>query len=184
VGDDQLRLGVGVHEAHEMVGDRREAATAVNEDRHAPVGGQGEHGCETLVVQEEALRARVQLDAAGAEVETARRLVDRILREIEANEGDEHAARAVGGGERAVVRGSKSRLAVGLVHTESEGVRDAVPCQKGHQLLVRRDEPVDVATDVDMSIEDLRPVGERLANLLAVFADQPAGALERFLHGA
>ena len=43
VGDDQLRLGVAVDEPREVVGDRRQAAAAVDQDRHAPLGRELEH---------------------------------------------------------------------------------------------------------------------------------------------
>ena len=95
VGDDQLRLGVGLDEPREVVGDRREAAAAVDQDRDAALGGELEDRREPLVVQEEALRARMELDPAGAEVEAAGRLLDRLLAQVEADEGDEAAVRAL-----------------------------------------------------------------------------------------
>ena len=48
------------------------------------------------------------------------RLLDRLLGEVEADEGDEDALRALAGGERAVVGGAEGGLAVGLVHAERE----------------------------------------------------------------
>ena len=89
VGDDQLRLRVRVDEAREVVGDRRQAASAVDEDRNPPLGGQLEDRRKPLVVEEEALRARMELDPAGAEVEAAIRLADRILAQVEPDERDE-----------------------------------------------------------------------------------------------
>ena len=85
VGDDQRRP-VAVDEPRERVRDRRQAAAAVDQDRHLPIGRQLEDRREPLVVEQEALRARVQLDAAGAEVEAARRLLDRPLGEVEPHE--------------------------------------------------------------------------------------------------
>jgi len=51
VRDDQLRLRVRVDEPVQAVGDRRQAATAVNQDRYAPLGGDREDGREPLVVE-------------------------------------------------------------------------------------------------------------------------------------
>ena len=79
VGDDQLGVGIRLHEAGQLLGDRRQAAAAVDQDRNAPLGSEREHGRQPLVVQEEPLRARMELDPPGAEVEAARRLLDRLL---------------------------------------------------------------------------------------------------------
>ena len=110
----------------EPLGDRRQAAAAVDQDRHAALGGQLEDGREPLVVQQELLRPRVQLDPARAGVEAARRLVDRALREVEPDERDEAALGARRVVERAVVRGAKAGMAVGLVEAEHERARDPV----------------------------------------------------------
>ena len=93
VRDDQLRL-VGVHQARERVRDRRQAAAAVDQDRHLALGGQLEDGREPVVVEQELLGPRVELDPAGAEVEAARRLLDRALREVEPDERDEARRRS------------------------------------------------------------------------------------------
>ena len=89
VGDDQLRLRIRVDETPEVVGDRRQAAPAVNEDRNPPLGRQLEHRRQSLVVQEKALGARMELDAAGAEVEAPLRLGDRVLSQVEPDERDQ-----------------------------------------------------------------------------------------------
>ena len=102
------------------VGDRRQTTAAVDQDRHAPLGGKLEDRREPLVVQQELLRPRMQLDAARAGVEAARRLLDRALREVEPDERDEPALRALRVGERAVVRGAEARVPVGLVEAEHE----------------------------------------------------------------
>ena len=72
VGDDQLGV-VALDELGQAVGDRRQAAAAVDQDRDAAVGGELEDRREPLVVQVELLRPRVQLDPARAGVEAARR---------------------------------------------------------------------------------------------------------------
>ena len=92
VGEDQLRAGMVVDELLEPGGDRRQAASGVNEDRHAALGREREDRHEALVLGNELLRARMELDAAGAEVEAARRLLERPLVEVEPHERDEAAA--------------------------------------------------------------------------------------------
>ncbi len=73
VREDQLRAGVVVDELLQPRGDRRQAAAGVDEDRHAALGREREDRDEPLVVREELLRARMELDPAGAEVEAALR---------------------------------------------------------------------------------------------------------------
>jgi hypothetical protein len=51
VSHDQLGPRVGLHEPGQIVSDRRQTAAAVDEDRHAAVGRQLEHGRKPLVVQ-------------------------------------------------------------------------------------------------------------------------------------
>ena len=103
VGEDQLRAGVRVDETLEPFGDRRQAAAGVDQDRDAALGGEREDGGEPLVVEQELLRARMELDPAGAEVEAAVRLLDRPLVEREPHERDQPALGARGELERPVV---------------------------------------------------------------------------------
>ena len=116
--DDQLRFGVGVDEPVQAVGDRRQAATPVDQDRHATLRGDREDGREPLVVEQELLRPGMQLDAAGTAVEAALGLLDRSFREVEPDERDQASVRPLREGERTVVRSAKSRLPVGLVEAE------------------------------------------------------------------
>ena len=104
VRDDQLDALVPPDERLEVLRDRRKPATAVDEDRHGPLDREREDRLQPLVVERERLRARVQLDPARAEVEAAPRLLERLCGEVEPDEGDERSARALGVGERAVVR--------------------------------------------------------------------------------
>ena len=91
-----------------------------------PLRASCEDGPEPLVGRRELLGARVQLDPAGAEVEAARRLLDRRLVQVEADERDQPALRALGERERPVVGGAEARMPVGLVEAEHERARDAV----------------------------------------------------------
>ena len=181
--DDQGRLGVGVVEPAEVVGDRRQAAPAVDEDGDAPLGGEREDRLEPLVVQEEALRPRVELDPARPQIEAPCRLLDRLLRQVEPDEGDEEALGALGGRERAVVRGPEGGLAVGLVEAEGERALDPPASQEVGQLLERGDHPVNVPPDVNVGVEQLRALGDERARLGLVPVDQPARSFENLVHG-
>ena len=81
-------------EARQRVRDRRQTAAAVDQDRHPALRGEREHGLEPRVVGQEPLRPRVQLDPARAEVEAARRLLDRALVQVEPHERKQRSVRA------------------------------------------------------------------------------------------
>ena len=127
----------------------------VDQDRHAPLGGELEHRAEPLVGRVELLRARVELDPSRAGVEAARRLLDRRLVQVEADERDQPAVRALRERERAVVRGAERRVAVGLVEAEHEGPRDPVVVHQLEQLVVVADHAVDVVPEVEVGVEDV-----------------------------
>ena len=114
VRDDEGRIREALVEPGQVVGDRRQAAPAVDQDRHASLRRQREHRREPLVVQREALRPRVELDPARAGVEAALRLGDRLLGQVEADERDESTLGALGVRERPVVRRAERGMAVGL----------------------------------------------------------------------
>ncbi len=80
--DDQRRWRVAVEQAGERVRDRRKAAATVDQDRDAPLGGKREDGLQARVIGKEALGARVELDAARAEVDAPCRLADGHLIEV------------------------------------------------------------------------------------------------------
>src|SRR6185295_18074916 len=108
-----------------MLGDRREPAAAMDENRHPPLGGEGEDGGEPRVVEPKGLSPWVELDPARARIQRAGRFLDRLLREVEPGERDEYAARFPRRLERAVVGRPEGRLTVGLVQAEGERARDA-----------------------------------------------------------
>ena len=159
VGDDQLGV-VALDELGQAVGDRRQAAAAVDQDRDAAVGRELEHRREPLVVQVELLRARVQLDPACAGVEAASRLGDRLLGQVEPHERHEAPVRALGEGQRPVVRGAEGRVPVGLVEAEHERARDPVQLLSRDQLVEVADHPVDVGAEMDVRVEDLGILGQ------------------------
>ena len=182
MGDDQLRVGIGVGEAPEVVRDRRQAATAVDEDRDLSLGRQREHRRQPLVVQEEALGARMELDASRAEVEATLGLRDRILSEVEPDERDQPPLGALRVLECAVVRRSEGGVAVRLVHAEHEGAGDAVARHDPLELLVGPAPAVDVVAEVDVRVENLRADRKLLSKLLVVRGNQLLAAFERVVH--
>ena len=156
VREDELHAGVLVDEPLELGGDRRQPAPGVDQDRDVPLGGEREHRREPLVVEQELLRPRVQLDPARAEVEAARRLLHRPLVEREPHERDQPALRARGELERPVVAGLEAGMTVGLVEAEHERPGDAVGVEQPDELLVAPDHPVDVVAEVRVRVEDLQ----------------------------
>src|SRR5262249_47963377 len=98
-----------------------QAAAAVDEDRHLPFGRELEHGREPLVVQQELLRTRMELDPARAEIQAALRLLDRALAHVEAHERDQSTVASRSELERAVVAGPEAGVPVRLVEAEHEG---------------------------------------------------------------
>ena len=175
VGDDQRGVGALVDELREAVRDRRQAAAAVDQDRHAPLLGQREDRLEAVVGRVEALRPRMELDPARARVEAPDGLLDRRLVQVEPDEGDQPAVRALGELERPVVGRGEAGVAVGLVEAEHEGARDPVV---GHHLLARvvvADHPVDVVPEMEVHVEDVRARGQQGLELRVV----DSGELER-----
>jgi hypothetical protein len=164
--------------------DRRQPAAAVDQDRHLPLGRELEDGREPLVVQQEPLRARVELDPPCAEVEAALRLLDRALGQVESDERDHPSARALGVGERPVIRGAERRVPVDLVHAEHEAARNSVAIEDPLEVLVDPGHPVDVVAEVDVRVEDLHVLRQLAPQLLVVAGDQRLRLLEHLFHHA
>ena len=99
-----LHALVPPHERLEILRDRRKPAAAVDEDGHGPLDGEREDRLEPLVAECERLRARMQLDPARSEVEAAPRFLEGLGGEVEPDEWEKRPARALGVGERPVVR--------------------------------------------------------------------------------
>ena len=83
-----------------------------------------------------------------------------ILVEVEAHERDEAAVGLLGEGERAVVRRAEGGMPVGLVEAEHERAADAVLVHHREQLFGKAAHAVDVATEVDVRVEDLDVCGK------------------------
>ncbi len=167
--------GFPFDEALELLGDRRQAAAAVDQDRDAALGRDGEDPAEPLVVQVKRLRARMELDAARAEVEAAGRLGDRLGGQVEADERDDDPVARLRGRERAVVRRTEARFAIGLVQAEGEAALDVRPPEVLEQHVERADHPVDVGSDVDVGVEELGPVRSEARGLGLVELDEALG---------
>src|SRR5579862_163978 len=138
-----------------MVGDRRQASAAVDEDGDAPLVRDCEHRREPLVVEKELLRAGMELDAARAQVEAPLGLLDRLLAQIEPDKRDHSPLRALREREGPVVAGPESGMAVGLVEAEHEAPGYAEAVEHRFELLVAADHPVDVVTQMSVRVEDL-----------------------------
>jgi hypothetical protein len=137
----------------------------VDLDRYPALLGEREDRRQPLVGRVEPLRPRVQLDPARPRVEAAGGLLDRGLVQVEADERDQPAGRALRELERAVVRRAERGVTVGLVEAEHEGPRDPVV---RHQLLepvVVADHPVDVGAQMEMRVEDVGAGREHSADL-------------------
>ena len=182
VRDDQLRLRIGLDELLEVLGDRRKPSPAVNEDWHASLGCEREDGSQAVVVEVEPLRAGMELDPSRPAIEAPRRLLDRLLGEIESREGDENAAGLFRRLERAVVRRPEGRLAIGLVEAERKRVTDSIALQEGEQIVERCDEAVDVAADVNVRVEELGAFGEQRGDLVVIHLDERACSLQGVIH--
>ena len=177
--DDELHAFVPPDKSLEILCDRRKAAAAVDEDRHRSLDSEGEHWLKPLVIEGERLRSRMQLDAARAEIEAASCLLERLRREIEADERDELPSRSLGVGERPVVGNGERRLAVVLVEAEHERAAEAVTVEKRRQLVVASDHPVDVVSEMGVDVEEVGVLGQLAPELLVPRLNHGAGSLER-----
>src|SRR5438093_12278228 len=108
----------------------------------------------------------MELDPAPTEVEHARRLADRILGEVEPDEGDHLPFRSLREGERPVVARAKAGMPVGLVEAEHEAAGDAVLLHAALQVLVDADHAVDVGAEMRVRIEDVGALWQLAAKLL------------------
>ena len=156
--DDQRRV-VPVEERPEHVRDRWQTAPSVDQDRHAAIRGEREHGLEPWVVGKERLRAGMQLDPARTEVETARRLLEGSVVEVQPHERNELVRRLR---RLASVRSFAARergRPIGLVEAEEERARDARTALHREQLVAIADRAVDVRTEVCVDVEQLEPGG-------------------------
>ena len=77
MGEDELGVGELAGQPDGVLPQGRDAAARVDEHGHGPLVGQRDEAAHRRRVHRELLRARVQLDAAGARVEAAARLGDR-----------------------------------------------------------------------------------------------------------
>jgi hypothetical protein len=154
----------------------------VDQHGHVPLRRELEDRRQALVVEEELLRTRMQLDAACPQVEAPRCLADRVLAEVEADERDHSSAGARPVGERPVVAGAEARVAVRLVEAEHEAAGDSVLVHPALEVLVDAHHSVDVGAEMRVCIEDLSVVRELAPELLIPLRHQPLGTLQRVVH--
>jgi hypothetical protein len=158
VSEDERQLGVTGADGQRVTAQGRDAAPGMGQHRAAAFGRHGEHGLEALVVEPEALGARVELDAPGAGVQRPLGLGQRIVGRVEPAERHELAARRLRLGDHPVVRRA---VPIGLLRREHDGSR-ARAVEPRDQLLVAAPEPVRiVAPRVRVRIEQLDPGHER-----------------------
>ena len=96
-----LRMAHG--EVREPVGERRQSPPGMDQDRDPRVFGEREDGPHLRTVEDEVLRARMQLDPARAGGQAAFALVDRIFGGVQAAERGEPAVAFRGPCDDAVV---------------------------------------------------------------------------------
>ena len=120
MGEDQLGARELAAEAHGVLAERRDAAPRVDQHRHAALVRERDEVAHGGLGEVEALRARVQLDAARAGVQAAGGLGHRAVARVDAAEGDEPPVGRRGGRHHDVVG---RRVAVGLVHREHDAAR-------------------------------------------------------------
>ena len=172
VRDDQLRVGVALDEAREVVGDRRQPAPAVDQDRNAALGGQREDRREPLVVEQERCARGWSLIPRAPRSRQRIRLLDRVLGQVEADERDQPSVRALGERERAVVRRPEAGSRSGSSMQNMKALRDPVALHDRLELLVLPAPAVDVVAEVDVRVEDLGAVRQQAAELLVVAREQ------------
>jgi len=173
---------MAVGDAGQIVCDRGQAASPVDQDRNVALGSEREDRREPLVVQQELLGPGMQLDSTRAAVEDARRLADRVLREVEADERDHPASRPLGELQRAVVAGAEARMPVGFVQAEHEAAGDAVLVHPTLQVLVDPDHAVDVGPEMRVGVEDVGALRQLPAKLVVPLRHQHLGTLQRVPH--
>ena len=130
MSQDQPHAGEGLAGLHRVTAQSRDSAPGVNEHGQVPLVGHGEHRPQGRVIEREALRAGMELDAASARAQAPLGLGEWIGLRIEAAEGDEHGVAGRGLGQDHVVG---LRIAVGLVHCE-HGSAGAGPPEQLQQL--------------------------------------------------
>ena len=86
-----------------------------------------------------------------------------ILVDVEPHERDQLVGRGRGVRERSVVRRAERRVPVGLVEAEDERAGDPVRALDLEQLVAVADHPVDVLAEMDVRVEERRPLRKLVA---------------------
>ena len=165
VRQDQHDAGVAKREVGEPLGERRQAATGVDQDRHLRLFGQREDLVEVAAVEDEVLRARVQLDALRPAREGALGLGTRAFGGVQAAERDEPAIAFAGPLQHAIVGEAVGGLALRVVEREHACASRFGGIELGEQLLERQRATVLVEAEVRVRVDHFRLGGAQARRL-------------------
>ena len=182
VGDDQANVGVAVDERSQVIPDRGQSTTAVDQNRDVALDREREDVAQAPVADRELLGARMELDPTGPEIEAADRLLDRPLLEIEPHERDDPIRIRCCVRERAVIGGGEGRAAVGLVETERERAGDAELVEHREHLVGAAAHSVDVVAEMGVRIEEHAAFGDIGERALRDLLEDQVRARQR-IHG-
>ena len=112
-------------EIDESLRQRGQAASGVDQDRHARVFGEREHAVHVRPVEHEVLGSGVELDAARAGGQAALALGERALGRVQAAERRQPLFAFAGPRQHAVVGHAVGGVALGVV--QGEHARSACP---------------------------------------------------------
>ena len=154
VREDQDGAGMAQGEVDEALGERRQAASGVDQDRHAGALGEAEHAVHLLAVEHEVLGSRVQLDAARAGRQAAFALGERVFGRVEPAERHQPPVAFARPREHAVVGQAVGGVALGVV--QREHARPARPgrVEQRQQLRQGQRAPVLVQPQVRVGVDD------------------------------
>ena len=137
----------------------RHPAAGVDQDRDARILCDREDRFGGRIPEPERLRARVELDAAGAAGQAALRFADRVLGRVQSAVGNDPPAAVGAPRQHTIVGAAIARAAVRIVKREGAGPRTRRGLvQKADQRLWAERLPILVGAEVRMGVDD-GPVG-------------------------
>ena len=150
VRQDQHRLGMAQRELHEAVGERRQPAPGVDEDRNARTFRQAEHVAHLAAVEHEVLRPWVELDAARSRLQAALALGERAFGGVQATERHQPPAALARPLQHTIVGHAIGRAALGVVQREHARAPRSRRVELREQLL--RGERASVLVEPEMRV--------------------------------
>ena len=154
VREDQRRSGMAQGEFGEPVGERRQPAPGVDQDRHGGPFGEREHAVHLLAVEPKCLRPRMQLDPVRARRKATLGLVDRVFGGIEPAERNQPLSAFGGPAEHAVVGNAIGGMARGVVQRKDAGAAGVGGVELREQLCERQRASILVEPEVGMGVDD------------------------------